>query len=179
MPVAYFKFPPRVTGLGAAKVWIGLKSSDDVGTRFDLLAEVFRNGSPIGSGQVDNVPGGSSGFNNAILRTIDLALTGPVEFFPGDTLSFRLSVRVTAVGGHNNGWARLWYNGAAIDTGPARDAGSRFDATIGGTTADRFLRSGFTLSDTAGPSRVFIDVHVNRKVGGNPFKPFGTWSRTF
>jgi predicted extracellular nuclease len=180
MPVAYFKFPPKLTALGPGKVWLGLKNSDDVGTRFDLLAEVLKNGSVVGSGQVNDVPGGSSGFNNAVLRTINLALSsGPVEFFPGDTLSFRLSVRITAVGGHSSGTARLWYNGAAIDSGPTRDAGSRFGATIGGATADQFLRSGFTLNTTAGSPRTFIDVLVNRNVGGNPFKPFGTWSKTF
>jgi hypothetical protein len=83
------------------------------------------------------------------------------------------------VGGHNSGTARLWYNGAAIDSGPSRDAGSRFGATIGGATADQFLRSGFTLNTTAGSPRTFIDVFVNRNAGGNPFKPFGTWSKTF
>lgn len=179
MPVAYFKFPPKLTALSPGKVWIGLKNSDDVGTKFDLLAEVLKNGSVVGTGQLDNVPGGSSGFNNAVLRTINLALSGPVEIFPGDTLSFRLSVRITAVGGHSSGTARLWYNGPAIDSGPSRNAGSRFDATIGGATADYFLRSGFALNTTAGSSRVFIDVFVNRKAGGNPFKPFGTWTKIF
>jgi predicted extracellular nuclease len=165
--------------LSPAKVWIGLKSSDDVGTNFDLLAEVLKNGSVVGTGQSDNVPGGSSGFNNAVLRTISLALSGPVSISTGDTLSFRLSVRITAVGGHRSGTARLWYNGAAIDTGPTRDAGSRFGATIGGTPADYFLRSGFVLQTTAGSSKLFIDVFADRLVGGNPFKPFGTWSKTF
>jgi uncharacterized protein len=179
MPVGYFKFPPRLTAVGPAKVWIGLKSSDDVGTRFDLLAEVLKNGATVASGQVNNVPSGSSGFNNAILRTINLALSSPVTISQGDTMSFRLSVRVTAVGGHNSGTARLWYNGAAIDTGPARDAGSRVGAIFGGATVDVFLRSGFDLEFTAGSSRRSIDVFVNRRVGGNPFKPFGTWSKTF
>ncbi len=179
MPVAYFKFPPRLTALGPGKVWIGLKNSDDVGTKFDLLAEVLKNGSVVGSGQLNNVPGGSSGFNNAALRTINLALPGPVEFFSGDTLSFRLSVRITAVGGHSSGTARLWYNGAAIDSGPNRDAGSRLGAAIGGPIAEQFLRSGFALNTAAGSSRVSIDVFVNRNAGGNPFKPFGTWSKTF
>jgi len=179
MPVAYFKFPPRLTALGPGKVWIGLKNSDDVGARFDLLAEALKNGSVVGSGQLNDVPGGSSGFNNAILRTINLALSGPVDLFPGDTLSFRLSVRITAVGGHSSGTARLWYNGAAIDSGANRDAGSRVGATIGGTPAEHFLRSGFALNSAAGSSRVSIDVFVNRNAGGNPFKPFGTWSKTF
>jgi hypothetical protein len=179
MPVAYFKFPPRLTALGLGKVWLGLKNSDDVGTRFDLLAEVLKNGSVVSSVQAINIPGGSSGFNNAVLRNIEMSLSGPVEFFPGDTLSFRLSVRVAALGGHTSGTARLWYNGAAIDTGANRDAGSRFSATIGGVTADHFLRNDFALNTVAGSSRRFIDVFVNRKVGGNPFKPFGTWSKTF
>lgn len=75
--------------------------------------------------------------------------------------------------------AILWYNGPAIDSGPSRNAGSRFEATIAGATADHFLRNGFALDTTAGPSWLFIDVFVNRNVGGNPFKPFGTWSKTF
>ncbi|HSB12514.1 MAG TPA: hypothetical protein VLM38_23700, partial [Blastocatellia bacterium] len=177
--VAYFKFPPRLTALSPGKVWLGLKNSDDVGTKFDLLAEVLKNGSVVGSGQLADVPGGSSGFNNAVLRTINLALSGPVEFFPGDTLSVRLSVRIAATSGHVSGTARLWYNGQPIDSGATRDAGSRFGATVGGAAADYFLRSGSLLDTTAGASKLSVDVTVNRNVGGNPFKPFGTWGKTF
>lgn len=98
---------------------------------------------------------------------------------PGDTMSFRLSVRVGATSGHNSGTARLWYNGAAIDSGASRDAGSRFDATIAGSTSDYFLRSpGFTLSTTAGSSRTSVDKLVSNS-GGNPWVAFGTWSKTF
>lgn len=169
-----------LSAVSPAKVWLGLKNSDDVGTNFDLLAEVLKNGSTVGTGQLNNVPGGSSGFNNAVLRTINLALSGPtVTICTGDTLSFRLSVRITAVGGHRSGTARLWYNGAFIDSGPTRDAGSRFGATIAGSTANYFLRIGFLLDTTAGSSRQFVDVFADRAVGGNPFKPFGTWSKTF
>jgi len=171
MPVAYFKFPPSLTDLDPARVWLGLKNSDDVGTKFDLLAEVFKNGELIGSGQLNDVPGGSSGFNNAFLRTIDLAQSGPVDFYPGDTLSIKLSVRIAASSRHRSGTARFWFNDAA--------ANSRFTATIGGETNDYFLRSGFVLANTAGPGpKDKIDVTVSR-VGGNPFKPFGTWSTTY
>jgi predicted extracellular nuclease len=178
---------PQLSALSPAKVWIGLKNSDDVGTKFDLLAEVLKNGSVVSTtipllNPLINVPGGGSGFNNAVLRTINLALSGgSVDIHPGDTLSLRLSVRITAVGGHRSGTARLWYNGKFIDIGATRDAGSRFDATIGGMSADYFLRSnsGFVLETTAGASKQFIDVFVDRAVGGNPFKPFGTWTKTF
>jgi streptogramin lyase len=32
-------------------VWLGLKNSDDIGTRFDLRAEVLKNGSTVASGE--------------------------------------------------------------------------------------------------------------------------------
>ena len=47
---------------------MGLANSDDVGIRFDLQAIVSVNGSPVGSGYLDSVAGGSSGFNNAKLN---------------------------------------------------------------------------------------------------------------
>jgi hypothetical protein len=123
---------PAVDALSPAHAWIGLKNSDDVGTNFDLLAEVFRNGVLIGSGEVDNVPGGSSGFKNAKDRAIALALPAPGKSgaCAGDTLSIKLSVRVTAVGCHRSGTARLWYNDSA--------ANSRFGATIGGGLLETF-----------------------------------------
>jgi hypothetical protein len=160
-----------LTALGPAQLWIGLKNSDDVGTKFDLLAEVLKNGTVIGSGQVNGVAGGSSGFNNAKLDAINLAMPGAVAINSGDTLSLRLSVRI-ATTGHRSGTARLWYNDAA--------ANSRFSATIAGTTNSYFLRSGSTLTTTAGTGpKSTIDVFVDRAVGGNPFKPFGTWNKTF
>jgi hypothetical protein len=163
----------QLTALGPASVWLGLKNSDDVGTKFDLLAEVGKNGVLIGSGQLNGVPGGSSGFNNAVLRTINLALPSPVNVSAGDTLSIKLSVRIAVgVTGHRSGTARLWFNDAA--------ANSRFGATIDGTPNDYFLLNGFAFGTATGPGpKKTIDVFVDRAVGGNPFKPFGTWSKTF
>ena len=160
-----------LTALGNANVWVGLKNSDDVGVKFDFLAEVLKNGTVIASTQVNDQPGGSSGFNNAILRTISLVLSSSQSFCSGDTLSFRLSVRVAASSGHVSGTARLWYNDAA--------ANSRFNATVNGVPTDYFLRDLFLLDTTTGPGKKTSDVLVNRNVGGNPFKPFGTWTKTF
>ena len=164
---------PELTALGPAKVWLGLKNSDDVGTKLDLLAEVFKNGVLVGSGQLNGVPGGSSGFNNAVSRIINLALSTPVDCSPGDSLSLKVSVRIAVgVAGHRSGTARLWLNDAAAD--------SHFDATIGGVTQSYYLTSGFLLSHTTGPGpKNTIDVFVDRAANGNPFKPFGTWSLMF
>jgi len=161
-----------VSALGNANVWVGLKNSDDVGTKFDFLAAVLKNGVVVGSGQINDQPGGSSGFNNAILRTISMALSSGQSFCAGDTLSFRLSVRIAASSTHVSGTARLWYNDSA--------ANSRFTATVNGTPTDYFLLDGFVLGTSAGPGpKKTSDVLVNRNVGGNPFLPFGTWTKTF
>src|SRR3989344_5859207 len=78
---------PQFTSLSPANIWIGLKNSDDVGTRFDLKAEVYKNGTElVSSGQLDNVWGGSSGFNNANLQTIPFNTFTPVDFPQGSTL---------------------------------------------------------------------------------------------
>lgn len=163
----------QLTALGPAQVWIGLKNSDDVGAKFDLRAEVLRNGVVIGSGQLDGVSAGSSGFNNAVLHTINPALSAPFNVCPADTLSLKLSVRIAAnVAGHRSGTARLWFNDSA--------ANSQFSTSIGSATTANFLLDGFGLGSVpgSGPKKT-IDVFVDRAVGGNPFKPFGVWSKTF
>jgi hypothetical protein len=169
-------FPPDcsqdLAALSPAKVWIGLKNSDDVGTTFDLRAEVLKNGTLIGSGQLNNISGGSSGFNNAKLREIPLTLSAPVRVASDDTLSLKLSVRNTCFGKtHNAGTARLWFNDSQAD--------SHFDMTIGDTTSDLFLLDGFVLSTDpgSGPKKT-IDVVVDSKVScpTRPFKAFGTWN---
>ena len=135
---------------------------------------MFRNGALVGTGEVDNVPGGSSGFNNAKDRAISLALTSPGTdpVCSGDSLSIRLSVRVTAVGGHRSGTARLWYNDA--------QANSRFDATIGGVNMNLYLLNGFVLGTSPGVGpKLTIDVFSDRAKNGNPWIPFGTWIKTF
>jgi hypothetical protein len=160
--------PPRLTALDPAKVWVGLKNSDDVGTKFDLLAEVYQNGTLVGSGQLDKVNGGSNGFNNAKLNTIPLTLFGPIDWPSSSTLSIKLYVRNTCYGNtHNSGTARLWYN----DT----SANSQFGATIDDVSQNYFLRDGFNLNIVAGTGpRKTIDMAAGKPC--SPFKLFGVWT---
>jgi hypothetical protein len=169
-----------LTGLSPAKVYVGLTNSDDVGLYFDLFAEVLVNGNVVGSGEVDKVWGGSSGFNNAVKSTIQLILPNPVAFPPGSQLSIRVSVRQACTAPRerycvhaNECKARLWYND--------READSSFDATIdgvnGGNSADYFLLTNFQLGTAPGPGpKKTSDVGVGKRC--SPFKPFGTWSIT-
>jgi hypothetical protein len=169
-PVAYFRLP-QLTALSPARIWVGLANSDDVGIRFDLRAEVYRNGTElVGSGELASAIGGSSGFNNAKLDTIPLTLTSSPGIAAGDTLSIKLLVRNACAGsGKNSGRARLWFNDAA--------ANSRFDTTLDGTTSDWYLRDLFALAPTPGPGpKKTIDVQSGAKC--SVYKPFGTWTTT-
>ena len=172
-----------LTAVGPAKLWIGLKNSDDAGLPIDLRVEVLVNGVVAASAQQTNLPTGSSGFGNAQLQTLALALTnGSVDVPPGAQLSVRPSVRRTCgpVNGHNAGVVRLWYNGAAVDDGASRDAGTRFSATIGAGTTSYFARLASVLDDVAGATRSSADVLVQSTAAcpSRPFNPLGTWTMT-
>src|SRR4030095_14523950 len=127
---------PAVEALAPAHAWIGLKNGMDAGLNFDLLAEVFRNGVLIGSGQVNQVPGGGAGWGGAVDRAIALALSssGTSGACAGHPLSITLSVRVAAVG-KSSGTARLWYNDPLTN--------SRFGVTIAGVQSTLYLLNGF------------------------------------
>jgi len=97
----------------------------------------------------------------------------------GDQLKLKLSARRTCTGaGHASGTARLWYNGQPIDSGASRDAGTRFDATIGGSNSNYYARGGFLLDKTAGTSKLSIDklVTSGAPCPSRPFTEFGTWT---
>jgi len=172
----------QLTALSPAKLWVGQAGRSKT-LKFDLLVEVLVNGSVVGTGQLSSVKAGGSTFSNAVLDTVSLTLGAPTAVPPGGSLSIRASVRVSCsiTSSGVSGTARLWYNGQPIDTGSRRDAGSRFDATIGGTNSNYYLRSAFALATSAGSSRQSIDIAVNSNVACpmRSFTPLGTWSVTF
>ena len=169
-----------LTAAGPAMIWIGLKNSDGVGLRLDLRAELLVNDTVAASGELSNVRAGSSGFNNALLHAIGMSMgSGSVDVPAGAQISVRVSTRRTCFGaGHNTGTAREWYNGAAVDTGGSRDAGSRLQITLSGTTGTYFLRNAFKLAAVAGNARQPSDAFVNSSAAcpARPFVSFGTWS---
>jgi hypothetical protein len=174
-----------LTAVDTAKIWVGLKNSDDVGLRLDLRAEVLVNGAVAATGDLNDIATGSSGFNNAILNSVPLSLSAPVDVPAGAQLSIRVSARRTCSGvGHNSGTAREWFNGRPIDSGANRDAGSRVRLTLAGTTSDYFLRDSFGLSTTSGIARTSADVSVNSNAScpsrpSRPYSLMGVWSLNF
>ena len=115
-------------------------------------------------------------------RRVSSTLTGaPVLVPDGAQLEFRLSARRTCSGGgHAAGTVLLWYDGRALDSGSARNAGSRLGATRGSRTTTNFaMRFGLGLSDTAGTAKTSVAVALNSKetcTAGRSYVPFGTWT---
>lgn len=161
-----------LSALDPVRVWVGLQNSDDVGTRFDLKAEVYVGAALVGSGQVNGVGGGSSGFANAKLDTIPLTLADPVEVASGATVSIKVFARITCSGRtHVSGSARLWFSDA--------QASSRFGGTIGGQATSFYLVKGSLLASAAGTGpRSTADVPLGSAAAcpNRPFTPFGTWT---
>jgi YVTN family beta-propeller protein len=158
-----------LTTVAPAQIWVGLKNSDDVGVKFDLLAELYKDGALITSGQLNSVAAGGSGFTNAQLDTIPFDSFAPMAFPIGLQLQLKLYARNACSGsGHNSGVARLWFNDTA--------ANSQFGATINASNT-YYLRDGFTLVTSAGSGpKKTIDIQSGAKC--SPFKTFGTWTIT-
>lgn len=170
-------------GLGPAMVWIGEKENSGAPIRLDVLAEVRLGTTLVGQGQINNVATGTAGFNNAVLHTIPLSLlNGPVPFPGGTALEFKVSARRTTCPGtaRPSGPLVLWYNGRPVDSGPQRDAGTGFTATVDGVEAEYFLRDKRVLSPLAGSVRQFAERMVNssQRCPDPAFTPFGTWTIT-
>ncbi len=155
----------------AARVWLGLKNSDDVGTRFDLKAIVTQNGTPVSSGTLLGVLGGSSGFNNANLRTIPLSLPSSA-FTSGDAMSIEVSTRVSCVGNsHTSGTARLWFNDAAANSRVNEPGAPTLSLVMPGATLD------LATSPGTGPKKTKDVLVRGRDFSCNgPFTSFGTWT---
>ena len=169
-----------LTAVGPAKAWIGLKNNGDAGLRVDLRAQVLVNGVVAAVGELPNVSAGGGNFNNAILQSIAMSLTSaPVEVPTFAVVSLRVDARRTCSGGGPSaGTVREWYNGSAIDSGNARDAGSRVGVTLGGQSGELFQRPLFLLLPNDGNVRLNADADVNSAAAcpARPYTPFGVWS---
>lgn len=120
----------NLTELDSLQVWVGLKNSDDQGTRFDVRAEIYRANDLFASGLVRCIPGIIRSPASAVEVTVSF---DPFEFidFDGatDTLRIRVLTRIgtnpddTKCPGHTSAAGlRLYFDGI--------DQASQFGATI-------------------------------------------------
>jgi hypothetical protein len=114
-----------LTALSDLHVWLGLKNSDDQGTRFDLRAEVYKNDALVVSGEVYCIEGITRNPNLAKEVIVAFAPFSPVVFNgTTDELSLKVLTRIGTngaggfCGGHSNAVGlRLYFD---ADSRPAR-----------------------------------------------------------
>src|SRR5262249_36528619 len=94
--------PGLLTGtvgeLNDLHIFVGLKNSDDEGTRFGFLAEAYKNGSLLISGQTLCVTGVTRNPDRAKRVIVALGAFPPEIFGPEDVLSVKVSTRIGTAG---------------------------------------------------------------------------------
>ena len=155
-------------------VWLSTSSANRT---FDLKAEVLKNGVPVLEKIISNTTlGYGTTFSKAIYKQISpFPTASPMSFLASDTLSVRVSIKLSASspGGNNaSGATRLWYY---IPVPPAAND-SHLHAKRNGTDVRYYLITAFKLQrdgSVSGPTQ-YIDAIVY-KTG---YTVLGTWSIT-
>jgi hypothetical protein len=173
----------QLVDLSSTTVWLGLKNSDDQGTRFDLLAEVHRGGTLVSSALTRCIAGVTRNSNNALQVASSFGDFTPVTLTSGELLTLELSTRIgtnpndTKCQGHNNATGLRFYYDA-----PSRP--SRFGVAFGtNPAADHYLHTtgGADVLDTAAPTNataLYKDSAAVNFNGGNPWRAVGEWRLT-
>ncbi len=176
----------------SSRLWVGLKNSDDIGTAFDLRAELYKNTTLIASGLSRCIKGLVR--NPAGAREVGVAFEGldSIPVATGDVISLKVLTRI----GTKPGNARCSGPGASHASAvglrlyyDAASRPSRFGATLNGSSTDLFLHSSGTPCVSANVTMRFLDgvspastqarcadSAVVKFGGGNPWVPIGTWS---
>jgi hypothetical protein len=108
----------NLTALNDLRVWLGLKNSDDQGTRFDLRVEVYKNSTLVTSGETYCIEGVTRNANLAKEAIVEFAPFSPVGFNgTTDRLSLKVLTRIGTnsasgfCGGHSNATGlRLYFD---------------------------------------------------------------------
>jgi hypothetical protein len=173
----------KVTALGDAHVWVGLKSASDSSANFDVQVDALHNGAAYATGTVRCVSTGTA----PIELVVPLTTAAPPTVQAGDVLALRVSARIgtnpngTACGGSSTASGlRLYYDSA--------DRHSRFAAAITpnpyiplslhSNAVDCNTKSGLTLDEVApaaGPAKCADSGGLNF-ASGNPLSDNGTWN---
>jgi hypothetical protein len=98
-----------VSALSDVRLWVGLKNSDDIGTRFDIRVEARRNGTLFAAGETQCVQNVVRNANQAREVLVGFAPFSPQSFNgTSDAVSLRILTRVGTngsgglCGGHSN-----------------------------------------------------------------------------
>jgi hypothetical protein len=152
---------------GNVTVFAGVTNSDNNGRHVDLLAELYLNGSLIGSGSLLNQPVSGISLNNSSKYQIPVNVS-KISYNETDQVQLKLSVRRTSGG---NFAIKIWQN---VDSATAASKGfSRmWKNTPQGSSGNYFyLRDGFLLDQSAGNTATKILLTAT-----GTYQEVGTWS---
>jgi hypothetical protein len=170
--------------LTPAKVWVGLKNSDDQGTQFDLRAELYRQDTLMAVGEVLCVTGITSNPTKAKEVVIPFGPPGNVTLDRTDLLSLRVLTRVgTTEGGkkcsgpggsHNSAVGlKLYYDAILRASGFGVEINSiSLMNYFAHTGSEDFLDA---TAPTASVAKSKASTGINF-ANGNPWKEIGRWS---
>ena len=136
--------PPGLNGLGDAHLWVGLRNSDDQGTQFDVMEQLFQDGNEVASGLTRCITALTR--NPLLAKQVSVPWSSftPIATSANDVFTVKLSARIGTNpdgtkcpgpgGSHNSAVSlRFYYDGASRD--------SEFDATVGTSTSAAFFHS--------------------------------------
>lgn len=171
--------PGVLRSVGPLSVFLSLKNSDDVGTKLDVRAELFRNNEKISVVEKQCITGIGSGkpkeFSLSFDPTVLTATTTNIN--AGDILKLKLTARIgTALSGsecvgHRSGALQFSYGSgsARARLGLETNLGGKVDHFLINDGEDKL--SQYLIEDSIKTKTVGVSVGQ-----GNPWRDIGTWS---
>jgi hypothetical protein len=167
-----------LASLTPAVLWLGLKNSDDQGTKFDLRTEVYINDTLVADGIARCIQGVTRNPSRAKEVTVPFGPITNGALEPGDLLSLTVLTRIgtnsddSKCPGHNNAVGlRLYYDAVSR---PSRVGAELAPEPL----TDLFLHAD-ALLDASAPTATAVQFQDSLSLnfsGGNPWQAIGTWS---
>jgi hypothetical protein len=186
--------PSSLAALAPAHLWIALKNTNDIGTRFDVRVEALKNSATVATGLtlcrtvVRNLPGTK--------MAIPISLPSDVPLVSGDVLAVRISARIgtprSTCGGHSTATGlRLYYDSTKAPSHLGVTISPSGQQTLYLHSDGNACSNTNFLTDSTGVTTRFLsdslptatdpkckDVGTLDGRTGNPFVTIGTWSLT-
>jgi uncharacterized repeat protein (TIGR01451 family) len=186
-PVVSIVTPPGLAlapVIAPARLWVGLKNSDDQGTNFDLRAELYADDRLIAQGETLCVMDVTRNATKAKPVVVPLDAEGTEPVFPGTVLSLKVLARIGTTpdgqrcepGSHASAVGlRLYYDalqwasqvGFRVESDSFQ--GLYLRSTSGVPTLDSVTPTGKTAKTA--------DSEALKFSGGNPWQEVGAWTR--
>ena len=156
-----------LTAVGPAKVWVGLKNSDDVGLRLDLRAELLVNGAVAASGELTTSARAAAGSTTRLLHSIGMSLaSGPVDVPAGAQIAVRVLDAADVLR-----WRTQFGDGARMVQRPAQSTPAAAAMPAAASRSRSRERRAITSSGTRSSSPPSPEAPGNRRTPSSTAAP--------